>query len=36
MSFNKKIKERSGEHVWSVYIIINNFCSFHVAQVLKL
>ena len=35
MSFNKIIKEGSGKHVWSVYIIINNFGSFHVVQVLK-
>ena len=35
MSINKIIKEGSGKYVWSVYIIINNFGSFHVVQVLK-
>ena len=35
MSFDKIIKEGSGKYVWSVHIIMNNFGSFHVVQVLK-
>ena len=35
MSFNKIIKEGSGKYVWSVYIIINNFGSFLIVEVLK-
>ena len=35
MSFNKIIKEGSGKYVWSMYMIMNNFGSFHVVQVSK-
>ena len=35
MSFSKIVKKGSGKYVWSVYIIINNFGSFQVVQVLK-
>ena len=35
MSFNKIIKEGNGNNEWSVFIIINNFGSFQVVQVLK-